>query len=609
MTRTRADERLSTRPSARFSDAPHLVAMRGRAAEPALRPAPLSSGLDVLAPDQDPGRLLHRGRGAGHRHPAHQPAHRQPVAGRDHRPRRHAGPGLPPHARHRPRLAPGPPQGQRPSRSAAATSPGAVVSEAQQHVPRRDRRPHRSPSAPCRRTCATWSLASSARRSRSRRAPASCRTSAEEVNASTDEVASSMEKIAEGAGQQSDLVERDLQGHRRDRRLHRAHGQERRGGGPGLHRDELLRRQRRRGGPAGGREGEEGLRPHRGRQRAGLRLRRADQGDLQDRRGHHLGGAARPTCSPSTPPSRRPAPASTAAASRWWPRRCASWPRAPGRSAEQISALATDISGRATTVVDTMKESVSELGEGREDLNAIIRTLEDISKIAATGADKVGVISEAAREQLKGSADMVQAMDHISDVATSNAKATEQVRKVIAEQTAAVAQMASAAQELSNLSLELQTVVSRFRLGRREWRRRAPQQPRGRGRSSRPEAVVFRAGASATPCRSRRCARWSCPSRPSRGCRASAPAVPRRHEPARAGWWRWSIWRRWSGLAAQPLRAGARPRARPGSRPAGSGRPRRRRAGRGGARASPRRRAARGGALARGVVRGTGGAR
>ena len=112
-----------------------------------------------------------------------------------------------------------------------------------------------------------------------------------------------------------------------------------------------------------------------------------------------------------------------------------------------------------------MKESVSELGDGREDLNAIIRALADIAKIAATGADTVGVISPAAREQLKGSADMVQAMDPISDVASSNASATEQVRKVTAAQTAAVAQMASAAQELANLSVELQTVVSRFRLG------------------------------------------------------------------------------------------------------------------------------------------------
>ncbi len=89
-----------------------------------------------------------------------------------------------------------------------------------------------------------------------------------------------------------------------------------------------------------------------------------------------------------------------------------------------------------------MQESVAELGEGREDLNAIIRSLDDIASIAAAGADKVGVISEAARDQLKGSADMVQAMDHISDVATSNASSTEQVRKVIGEQTAAVAQMA-----------------------------------------------------------------------------------------------------------------------------------------------------------------------
>ena len=39
-------------------------------------------------------------------------------------------------------------------------------------------------------------------------------------------------------------------------------------------------------------------------------------------------------------------------------------------------------------------------------------------------------------------------------------------RKVIVEQTAAVSQMASAAQELLNLSLELQSVVSRFRLDR-----------------------------------------------------------------------------------------------------------------------------------------------
>ncbi|MBI5068855.1 MAG: methyl-accepting chemotaxis protein [Deltaproteobacteria bacterium] len=135
-----------------------------------------------------------------------------------------------------------------------------------------------------------------------------------------------------------------------------------------------------------------------------------------------------------------------------------------GRSAEQISGVAADISGRAALVVGTMRESVAVLGEGRDDLNAIIRALGDISHTATAGAEKVGGITQSARDQLKGSADMVQAMDHISDVATSNAAATEQVRKVTSEQTAAVQQMASAAQELTNLSLELQSVVSRFRL-------------------------------------------------------------------------------------------------------------------------------------------------
>ncbi len=137
-----------------------------------------------------------------------------------------------------------------------------------------------------------------------------------------------------------------------------------------------------------------------------------------------------------------------------------------GRSAEQISAVAADVSGRAAIVVQAMRASVAELGEGREDLNAITRSLDGIARVAATGAEKVKVISEAARDQLEGSADMVRAMDDISDVATSNATATEQVRKVILEQTASVSQMASAAQELLNLSLELQTVVSRFRLDR-----------------------------------------------------------------------------------------------------------------------------------------------
>ncbi len=135
-----------------------------------------------------------------------------------------------------------------------------------------------------------------------------------------------------------------------------------------------------------------------------------------------------------------------------------------GRSAEQISKISREIAGQSNAVVAAMKEGIEELGDGREDLNNIIRALGAISDTARKAAERVNSISELSREQLAGSEEMVKAIEHISGVALSNAASTEEVHAVIQEQTAAVAQMNSSAQELTNLSIELQTVVSRFRL-------------------------------------------------------------------------------------------------------------------------------------------------
>jgi methyl-accepting chemotaxis protein len=135
-----------------------------------------------------------------------------------------------------------------------------------------------------------------------------------------------------------------------------------------------------------------------------------------------------------------------------------------GKSAEQISRLARDISGQSTAVVSAMREGIDELTEGREDLTSIVRSMGSITDAARKGAGKVGLISESAREQLKGSEEMVQAIREISEVAKANASSTDAIQTVIGEQTSAVARMTSAAQELNNLSEELQNVVLRFRL-------------------------------------------------------------------------------------------------------------------------------------------------
>ena len=133
-------------------------------------------------------------------------------------------------------------------------------------------------------------------------------------------------------------------------------------------------------------------------------------------------------------------------------------------SAEQISRLSAEVAERASGVVTAMREGIAELAEGREELSAIIGTLEGISATARAGAQKVGVIMASTDDQKKHSEEMVKAITHISGVAQANAAATAQVSAAIAEQSRSAAQMTSSAQELTNVALELQNVVSRFRL-------------------------------------------------------------------------------------------------------------------------------------------------
>jgi methyl-accepting chemotaxis protein len=135
-----------------------------------------------------------------------------------------------------------------------------------------------------------------------------------------------------------------------------------------------------------------------------------------------------------------------------------------GRSAEQISRLALEISQRSQSAVAAMKVGIDELQEGRSELDRIIRSLSNVGRAAQAGAEKVRLISYAATEQLRGSDQMVGSVTEIARVAKQNAAATENVSAVMREQAATTTQMTSAAQELTNLSLELQAVVSRFKL-------------------------------------------------------------------------------------------------------------------------------------------------
>jgi len=134
------------------------------------------------------------------------------------------------------------------------------------------------------------------------------------------------------------------------------------------------------------------------------------------------------------------------------------------RSADQIGKLIHESLGEATSAVVAMRESTQELADGREDMNSIVHSLENITVTASKGVNVVSQISRITSEQLKGARDMVEAIENISEVAESNASTTEQVSSAIDKQSASMQAMTSSSVDLSNLSRELEAVVTRFQL-------------------------------------------------------------------------------------------------------------------------------------------------
>ncbi|MFH1811994.1 MAG: methyl-accepting chemotaxis protein [Pseudomonadota bacterium] len=134
-----------------------------------------------------------------------------------------------------------------------------------------------------------------------------------------------------------------------------------------------------------------------------------------------------------------------------------------GRSAEQITVLVADIANDSESAVSGMRQGIQDLAESREDLASIIMSLEGIVESALRGAERSEEIAHSSRSQLSGSQEMVKAINNISDVAKQNALSTDEVSKATSSQLASIEDMTKSALELSNLSLELEKVVSRFK--------------------------------------------------------------------------------------------------------------------------------------------------
>ena len=134
------------------------------------------------------------------------------------------------------------------------------------------------------------------------------------------------------------------------------------------------------------------------------------------------------------------------------------------RSGEQINVIVTGIDDHTRAVVNTMRESTRELGEGRKHIDDISLTLDTIVEATAREAEKVATLSELTRTQLELAVEVVVVAEDVRKGAERIAEGTRAVESASSEQRRRCVTLGDSARTLSDLAAELDSVAGGFRL-------------------------------------------------------------------------------------------------------------------------------------------------
>jgi methyl-accepting chemotaxis protein len=137
-----------------------------------------------------------------------------------------------------------------------------------------------------------------------------------------------------------------------------------------------------------------------------------------------------------------------------------------GHSAEEIAKLIHEIESDTTEVAEGMRESSMVVGEGREDVDTIAASLEQIRSAVGEAARRAEEIFEGADAQTLDVQRMVESMDEISRVATSHVGAIQSVAGVARGQVQSMSRTVEASRALMQLSERMNELVSRVETGR-----------------------------------------------------------------------------------------------------------------------------------------------
>jgi methyl-accepting chemotaxis protein len=135
------------------------------------------------------------------------------------------------------------------------------------------------------------------------------------------------------------------------------------------------------------------------------------------------------------------------------------------RSADEIVKLVGEIETDTRRVADEMRESGQVIGEGREDVNTIAHSLEQIRAAVGEASARAEEIFQEADGQTRDAERMVKSMDEVARSSRATTASVAQVAETSRLQMASMTEMVASADAMTRLSQELRELTRRFRTG------------------------------------------------------------------------------------------------------------------------------------------------
>lgn len=133
-------------------------------------------------------------------------------------------------------------------------------------------------------------------------------------------------------------------------------------------------------------------------------------------------------------------------------------------AAKQIAGIIRVIQTDTVKAVESMQAGIREVTIGGEVVNTANQAFAEIASLVEQVTTEITRMAAAVREIGDGSKDMVMAVNEVTNINRQTAAHTQSVSAVIQQQSASTQQIAAASENLSKMAQELKEITGRFRI-------------------------------------------------------------------------------------------------------------------------------------------------